>query len=68
MKTYLLIGSALSSVAATLTGIVGVLNQDVTEQAVLTAVKSYQIAGILGLLGISLFFVGIAFPKTEGVK
>lgn len=62
MKQKILIGSATASGVATISAIVGVLLAP--ESAHITA-KLFAISGILGLLGISLFFVGLAFPKAS---
>ena len=58
MKKKILLGSGLSAGLASATAIGGVL-----FGATDALIKTNMIAGYLGLLAVSLFFVGLAFPK-----
>lgn len=69
MKTKILLASAGCATVATILGISSVLIQGGVDQetfmsSIQTAMKLYQIAAMFGLLGISTFFVGLAYPAA----
>lgn len=66
MKNKILISSAGSSMVAAVLGIIGTLTPKTHDvETFLDAGRLFGIAGIFGLLGIALFFVGLAFPREE---
>lgn len=65
MKQKILLSSAGSSILATLLSIVGILMPKVhNAESLLDAGRFFALAGVFGVLGIALFFVGFAFPKA----
>lgn len=64
MKTRVLLASAGSSGLATLLAVVGTLLPKVhDEQSLFVAGRFFALAGIFGLFGVALFFVGLALQK-----
>ncbi len=64
MKKKVLLSSAGSSILATILSIIGILLPKVHDEAsLLDAGRLFALAGVFGVLGIALFFVGLAFPK-----
>lgn len=78
MKTTILMTSAGAAGVATVIGLTAVLTQGggISEAELMSGISTtfrlYQAAGILGLLSIATFFVGLAYPTgstvTAGVK
>lgn len=65
MKQKILLSSAGSSVLATLLSIVGILLPKAHDaETLLDAGRFFALAGVFGVLGIALFFVGLAYPKA----
>lgn len=65
MKQKILLSSAGSSVVATILAIIGTLMPKVHDaETLVDAGRFFALAGIFGVLGIALFFVGLAFPKA----
>ena len=63
IKNGILIGSGAAALLASTIAIVAVLTLQPSEISVLSTVRANMIAGYLGLLSVSLFFVGVAFPR-----
>ena len=65
VKGKILMGSATSSLLATVVAVYGILTQNPNnlDSFFFTTAKCYQLSTCFGLLGMALFFVGWVYPK-----